>query len=77
LIYSIENRGNPWRSLIFINVFFKSQESLCSFDFFQTAPRKSAEFLNFNQSFLFKGDSEKGREAEDGTGRDGPRAAIG
>jgi hypothetical protein len=47
------------------------------FDFIQTAPRQSAEFLNFNQSFLFKGDSEKGREAEDGTGRDGPRAAIG
>jgi len=29
------------------------------FDFFQTDPRQSAEFLIFNQSFLFKGDSEK------------------
>jgi len=28
------------------------------FEFIQTAPRQSAEFLNFNQSFLFKGDSE-------------------
>ena len=28
------------------------------FEFIQTAPRQSAEFLIFNQSFLFKGDSE-------------------
>ena len=28
------------------------------FDFFQTDSRKSAEFLIFNQSFLFKGESE-------------------
>jgi hypothetical protein len=28
------------------------------FDFFQTDSRQSAEFLIFNQSFLFKGDSE-------------------
>jgi len=28
------------------------------FDFIQTAPRQSLEFLNFNQSFSFKGDSE-------------------
>jgi len=28
------------------------------FDFIQTGPRQSPEFLNFNQSFSFKGDSE-------------------
>ena len=29
-----------------------------SFDFIQTEPRQSAEFLIFNQKFLFKGDNE-------------------
>jgi len=29
-----------------------------AFDFFQTDSRQSAEFLNFNQSFLFKRDGE-------------------
>jgi len=37
----------------------KTRMTSKGFDFFQTDPRQSAEFLIFNQSFLFKGDSEK------------------
>jgi len=47
-----------------------------SFDFIQTAPRQTAEFLIFNQRFLFKRESENAERGgrRNGTGR--PRGSL-
>ena len=47
-----------------------------SFDCFQTEPRQSAEFLIFNQSFLFKEDSENTGRRQTERGGTAPRAAT-